>query len=111
MHATATKPNETIEFFAEAYAFYIAQYPDYINDQGNGINGSDGAFLTPGFVCSSLYMYTITRYDRLPTADELHAYAYNVPDGGPNSSPSTPGYTITPCDGSTGTHMNYDFGN
>jgi hypothetical protein len=111
-YATTANPNENMpEFFAEAFAFYVAQYPDYINDLGNGINGSDGAFLTPGFACSSLYMYTVTQFGRLPTADELHNTAYEVPDGGPTTNPSTPGYTITPCDGSAGTHMNYDFGN
>ena len=108
IYATVANQNKTSpDFFAELFAYTDAGDPDFVNNQGGSINGSDQGFLV-GFVCTAQYMQTMIGYGRLPTSAEISANGYFVPDSG---NPSTPGYTTYSCDGTVGQHYNYDFGN
>jgi hypothetical protein len=97
------------ELFAEEVAFTL-DFPDFYDNSNNLVNGSDGILGASGlgsFACTQFYISTLAHYGRLPTSTELSYVGYTVPDPG---NPSTPGYTFTPCDGSAGYHINWEFG-
>lgn len=101
------------ELFAEEYAFLV-QFPDTVDNSGGTINGSDNVFNTGAFVCTMLYVRTLSQEGRLPTAEELKSYGYSVPDVVPPGDPDAGAFGFGErnhyCDGTIGELGHYGFG-
>lgn len=101
------------EIFAEAYSD-VSGFPDTIDNSSSSVPGSDTAFGVGAFGCARLYVYILTQYGRLPSADELHWVAYSVPDvvggGDPDAGAFGFGERNHYCDGTVGELGHYGFG-
>ncbi|HIA54185.1 MAG TPA: hypothetical protein EYN91_19200 [Candidatus Melainabacteria bacterium] len=78
-----------------------AGFPNYIDNSGNLINGSDYIVTSQALLCTTLYVWTWAKEGRDPTPAEKAGVGYGVPNGTQNA--------FKACDGSV-TYSDYNFG-